>query len=113
MHDALEKLADLIKRANVNNQSPGSWACILPSGEATYAGEKFANIDKMLAAVMAMAYSSGPPKRVHKSPYLFPLDDIDTCCFLPGATRQDCQHASGRNTPCRCKCHDHKKKRRY
>lgn len=105
MHDALEQLAELIRRANVSNNSPGSWVAILPSGEATYAGEKFESIDKMLAAVIAMAYRQGPPERIHKSAGGLQQEEVATCCALPGASRTDCMWASGGKTYCRCDCH--------
>ena len=106
MQDALEDLAELIRRANIQNNSPGSWCCILPSGEATYAGHKFPNVADMLAAVQEMADATGPAERIHKSRGGYLPEEMIGCCALPGATRKECQWASNGKTYCRCSCHN-------
>jgi hypothetical protein len=113
MQDALEQLAELIKLANVNNKSPGSWVTIQPDGTATYAGEKFATIALMLDAVEEMATRPGEPKRFHRSAFGVPEEEMADCCALPGSTRIECQRESGRTWQCRCPCHDHMKPLRY
>src|SRR5688572_5192045 len=112
MLEQLERLSELIRRANVANNSPGSWITIQPDGTATYAGHMFPNIAEMLVAIMELAGANGEPQRVYKSAGGFPEPVKTTCCALPGATAWECQWHTNGKTYCRCKCHNHTKVKR-